>query len=62
MDDDGGDDDNDYLSNNMLSNSRFQFSLMPFQVRESVINRFLVAKHHFLLSDMVSEEEIPSLG
>ncbi|XP_061849387.1 coiled-coil and C2 domain-containing protein 2A isoform X2 [Colius striatus] len=32
------------------------------KVRESVINRFLVAKHHFLLSDLVNEEEIPSLG
>ncbi|XP_064007486.1 coiled-coil and C2 domain-containing protein 2A isoform X9 [Pogoniulus pusillus] len=32
------------------------------KVRESVINRFLVAKHHFLHSDLVNEEEIPSLG
>ncbi|XP_054855261.1 coiled-coil and C2 domain-containing protein 2A isoform X2 [Eublepharis macularius] len=32
------------------------------KVRESVINRFLMAKHHFLLSDLVNEEEIPSLG
>ncbi|XP_015268406.1 PREDICTED: coiled-coil and C2 domain-containing protein 2A [Gekko japonicus] len=32
------------------------------KVRESVINRFLIARHHFLLSDMVSEEEILSLG
>ncbi|XP_075608570.1 coiled-coil and C2 domain-containing protein 2A isoform X2 [Balearica regulorum gibbericeps] len=32
------------------------------KVRESVINRFLIAKHHFLLSDLVNEEEIPSLG
>nr|XP_009932659.1 PREDICTED: coiled-coil and C2 domain-containing protein 2A [Opisthocomus hoazin] len=32
------------------------------KVRESVINRFLIAKHHFLLSDLISEEEIPSLG
>ncbi|XP_025946411.1 coiled-coil and C2 domain-containing protein 2A isoform X1 [Apteryx rowi] len=32
------------------------------KVQESVINRFLVAKHHFLLSDLVNEEEIPSLG
>uniref|UniRef100_A0A8C3JMQ5 Coiled-coil and C2 domain containing 2A n=1 Tax=Calidris pygmaea TaxID=425635 RepID=A0A8C3JMQ5_9CHAR len=32
------------------------------KVRESVINRFLVAKHHFILSDLVNEEEIPSLG
>ncbi|KAJ6659406.1 hypothetical protein lerEdw1_019138 [Lerista edwardsae] len=32
------------------------------KVRESVINRFLIAKHHFLLSDLVNEEEMPSLG
>uniref|UniRef100_A0A6I8SKL6 Coiled-coil and C2 domain containing 2A n=1 Tax=Xenopus tropicalis TaxID=8364 RepID=A0A6I8SKL6_XENTR len=32
------------------------------RVRESVINRFLVAKHHFILSDLVIEEDIPSLG
>ncbi|XP_019381477.1 PREDICTED: coiled-coil and C2 domain-containing protein 2A isoform X1 [Gavialis gangeticus] len=32
------------------------------KVRESVINRFLVAKHHLLLSDLVNEEEAPSLG
>uniref|UniRef100_A0A8C4UBC1 Coiled-coil and C2 domain containing 2A n=1 Tax=Falco tinnunculus TaxID=100819 RepID=A0A8C4UBC1_FALTI len=32
------------------------------KVRESVINRFLTAKHHFLLSDLVNEEEMPSLG
>ncbi|XP_062431333.1 coiled-coil and C2 domain-containing protein 2A isoform X2 [Rhea pennata] len=32
------------------------------KVRESIINRFLVAKRHFLLSDLVNEEEIPSLG
>ncbi|XP_071412876.1 coiled-coil and C2 domain-containing protein 2A isoform X2 [Pithys albifrons albifrons] len=32
------------------------------KVRESVINRFLVAKHHFLLSDLVNEEDILSLG
>uniref|UniRef100_A0A8C5TLA4 Coiled-coil and C2 domain containing 2A n=1 Tax=Malurus cyaneus samueli TaxID=2593467 RepID=A0A8C5TLA4_9PASS len=32
------------------------------KVRESVIDRFLIAKHHFLLSDLVNEEEIPSLG
>ncbi|XP_042664146.1 coiled-coil and C2 domain-containing protein 2A isoform X2 [Tyto alba] len=31
------------------------------KVRESVINRFLIAKHHFLLSDLVNEDEIPSL-
>ncbi|XP_076840623.1 coiled-coil and C2 domain-containing protein 2A isoform X3 [Brachyhypopomus gauderio] len=32
------------------------------KVRESVINRFLVAKHHFILSDLVVEEEVPSIG
>ncbi|XP_053109462.1 coiled-coil and C2 domain-containing protein 2A isoform X3 [Hemicordylus capensis] len=32
------------------------------KVRESVIDRFLVAKHHYLLSDLVNEEEIPSVG
>ncbi|XP_067085744.1 coiled-coil and C2 domain-containing protein 2A [Osmerus mordax] len=32
------------------------------KIRESVINRFLVAKHHFLLSDLVVEEEVPSIG
>ncbi|NXG17571.1 C2D2A protein, partial [Grallaria varia] len=32
------------------------------KVRESVINRFLTAKHHFLLSDLVNEEDILSLG
>ncbi|XP_029904845.1 coiled-coil and C2 domain-containing protein 2A isoform X2 [Myripristis murdjan] len=32
------------------------------KVRESVINRFLVAKHHYHLSDMVIEEEVPSIG
>ncbi|KFQ33478.1 Coiled-coil and C2 domain-containing protein 2A, partial [Merops nubicus] len=32
------------------------------KVRESVINRFLIAKHRFILSDLVNEEEIPSLG
>ncbi|XP_042326505.1 coiled-coil and C2 domain-containing protein 2A isoform X2 [Sceloporus undulatus] len=32
------------------------------KVRESVINRFLVAKHHFLHSDLVNEDEIPTLG
>uniref|UniRef100_A0A8C2NWP7 C2 domain-containing protein n=1 Tax=Capra hircus TaxID=9925 RepID=A0A8C2NWP7_CAPHI len=31
------------------------------QVRESVINRFLIAKHHFLLSDLVVEEEVPNI-
>ncbi|KFP75461.1 Coiled-coil and C2 domain-containing protein 2A, partial [Acanthisitta chloris] len=32
------------------------------KVRESVINRFLIAKHHFLLSDLVNEEDIFGLG
>ncbi|XP_062068692.1 coiled-coil and C2 domain-containing protein 2A isoform X3 [Lepus europaeus] len=32
------------------------------QVRESVINRFLVAKHHFLLTDLIVEEEVPNIS
>uniref|UniRef100_A0A8C4Z5I0 C2 domain-containing protein n=1 Tax=Gadus morhua TaxID=8049 RepID=A0A8C4Z5I0_GADMO len=32
------------------------------KIRESVINRFLVAKHHYLLSDLVMEEQVPSIG
>uniref|UniRef100_A0A3Q3M014 Coiled-coil and C2 domain containing 2A n=1 Tax=Mastacembelus armatus TaxID=205130 RepID=A0A3Q3M014_9TELE len=32
------------------------------KIRESVMNRFLLAKHHYLLSDLVTEEEIPSIG
>uniref|UniRef100_A0A8D3CBT6 C2 domain-containing protein n=1 Tax=Scophthalmus maximus TaxID=52904 RepID=A0A8D3CBT6_SCOMX len=32
------------------------------KIRESVINRFLLAKHRYLLSDLVIEEEIPSPG
>ncbi|XP_035763493.1 coiled-coil and C2 domain-containing protein 2A isoform X1 [Neolamprologus brichardi] len=32
------------------------------KIRESVINRFLLAKHHYLLSDLVIEEEIPTIG
>ncbi|XP_053314268.1 coiled-coil and C2 domain-containing protein 2A [Spea bombifrons] len=32
------------------------------KVKESVMNRFLIAKHHFILSDVVVEEGIPSLG
>lgn len=39
-----------------LSNTDF-FS----QVRESVVNRFLIAKHHFLLTDLVVEEEVPNI-
>ncbi|KAM9849276.1 coiled-coil and C2 domain-containing protein 2A [Aulostomus maculatus] len=32
------------------------------KIRESVLNRFLLAKHHYVLSDLVIEEEIPSIG
>uniref|UniRef100_A0A3Q3GAB6 Coiled-coil and C2 domain containing 2A n=1 Tax=Labrus bergylta TaxID=56723 RepID=A0A3Q3GAB6_9LABR len=32
------------------------------KIRESVIHRFILAKHHYLLSDLVIEEEIPSIG
>ncbi|XP_076992550.1 coiled-coil and C2 domain-containing protein 2A isoform X2 [Tamandua tetradactyla] len=32
------------------------------QVRESVINRFLIAKHHFLLSDVIVEEDVPNIS
>ncbi|XP_040343529.1 coiled-coil and C2 domain-containing protein 2A isoform X1 [Herpailurus yagouaroundi] len=32
------------------------------QVRESVINRFLIAKHRFLLSDLIVEEEVPNIS
>ncbi|XP_070118751.1 coiled-coil and C2 domain-containing protein 2A isoform X3 [Equus caballus] len=32
------------------------------QVRESVINRFLIAKHHFLLADLIVEEEVPNIS
>ncbi|KAK2824932.1 hypothetical protein Q7C36_018859 [Tachysurus vachellii] len=32
------------------------------KVRESVINRFLIAKHHYILSDVIVEEEVPSIG
>uniref|UniRef100_A0A1A8RTZ4 Coiled-coil and C2 domain containing 2A n=1 Tax=Nothobranchius rachovii TaxID=451742 RepID=A0A1A8RTZ4_9TELE len=32
------------------------------KIRESVINRFIQAKHHYLLPDLVVEEEIPSIG
>ncbi|KAI2533817.1 coiled-coil and C2 domain containing 2A [Homo sapiens] len=31
------------------------------QVRESVINRFLIAKQYFLLADMIVEEEVPNI-
>ncbi|KAG2465988.1 C2D2A protein, partial [Polypterus senegalus] len=32
------------------------------KVRETVMNRFLLAKHHYILSDVVIEEEVPSIG
>ncbi|XP_068174546.1 coiled-coil and C2 domain-containing protein 2A isoform X2 [Antennarius striatus] len=32
------------------------------KIRESVINRFILAEHHHILSDLVIEEEIPSIG
>ncbi|XP_068599686.1 coiled-coil and C2 domain-containing protein 2A [Brachionichthys hirsutus] len=32
------------------------------KIRESVINRFILAEHHYILSDLVIEEEIPSIG
>uniref|UniRef100_M4ABG3 Coiled-coil and C2 domain containing 2A n=1 Tax=Xiphophorus maculatus TaxID=8083 RepID=M4ABG3_XIPMA len=32
------------------------------QIQESVINRFILSKHHYQLSDLVIEEEIPSIG
>ncbi|KAK2907561.1 coiled-coil and C2 domain-containing protein 2A isoform X2 [Channa argus] len=32
------------------------------KIRESVMNRFVLAKHHYHLSDLVIEEEIPSIG
>ncbi|XP_055021211.1 coiled-coil and C2 domain-containing protein 2A [Boleophthalmus pectinirostris] len=32
------------------------------KIRESVINRFLLAKHRYLLTDLVVEEEIPTIG
>ncbi|XP_058402745.1 coiled-coil and C2 domain-containing protein 2A isoform X2 [Diceros bicornis minor] len=32
------------------------------QVRESVINHFLIAKHHFLLADLIVEEEVPNIS
>ncbi|MED6257535.1 hypothetical protein ATANTOWER_026185, partial [Ataeniobius toweri] len=32
------------------------------KIRESVINRFILAKHYYQLSDLVIEEEIPSIG
>ncbi|KAL1022565.1 hypothetical protein UPYG_G00029340 [Umbra pygmaea] len=32
------------------------------KIRESIFNRFLVAKHNFILSDLVQEEEVPTIG
>ncbi|XP_072412511.1 coiled-coil and C2 domain-containing protein 2A isoform X4 [Chiloscyllium punctatum] len=32
------------------------------KVRDSVKNRFLLAKHHYILSDMVVEEAVPSIS
>ncbi|XP_023679549.2 coiled-coil and C2 domain-containing protein 2A isoform X5 [Paramormyrops kingsleyae] len=32
------------------------------KVQESVVNRFLISKHHFILSDLVQEDEVPSIG
>ncbi|TSL61152.1 Coiled-coil and C2 domain-containing protein 2A [Bagarius yarrelli] len=32
------------------------------KVRESVMNRFLIAKHYYVLSDVIVEEEVPSIG
>ncbi|XP_023555355.1 coiled-coil and C2 domain-containing protein 2A isoform X2 [Octodon degus] len=32
------------------------------QVRESVVNRFLTAKHHILLTDLVVEDEVPNIS
>ncbi|XP_068133730.1 coiled-coil and C2 domain-containing protein 2A isoform X2 [Hyperolius riggenbachi] len=45
-----------------LDSHRIRVAKYLHKVRESVINRFLIAKHHFILSDLVVEEEIPSLG
>ncbi|KAG8591451.1 hypothetical protein GDO81_000189 [Engystomops pustulosus] len=45
-----------------LDSHRIMVAKYLHKVRESVINRFLIAKHHFILSDMVVEEDIPSLG
>ncbi|RMC14302.1 hypothetical protein DUI87_09395 [Hirundo rustica rustica] len=49
-------------SKNYLDEHRAVVASYLQKVRESVINRFLIAKHHFLLSDLVNEEEILSLG
>uniref|UniRef100_A0A8C5LMA0 Coiled-coil and C2 domain containing 2A n=1 Tax=Leptobrachium leishanense TaxID=445787 RepID=A0A8C5LMA0_9ANUR len=47
---------------NHLDARRVQVAKYLQKVKESVMNRFLIAKHHFILSDMVVEEAIPSLG
>ncbi|KFV04520.1 Coiled-coil and C2 domain-containing protein 2A, partial [Pterocles gutturalis] len=49
-------------SKNYLDTHRAVVANYLQKARESVINRFLIAKHHFLLSDLVNEDEIPSLG
>ncbi|XP_073465964.1 coiled-coil and C2 domain-containing protein 2A [Aquarana catesbeiana] len=45
-----------------LDSHRIRVAKYLHKIRESVINRFLIAKHHFILSDLVVEEEIPSFG
>ncbi|XP_018423746.1 PREDICTED: coiled-coil and C2 domain-containing protein 2A [Nanorana parkeri] len=45
-----------------LDSHRIRVAKYLHKIRESVINRFLIAKHNFILSDLVVEEEIPSLG
>ncbi|KAG9479702.1 hypothetical protein GDO78_011629 [Eleutherodactylus coqui] len=45
-----------------LDTHRIMVAKYLHKVRESVINRFLIAKHHFILSDLVVEEDMPSLG
>lgn len=53
-------------TNNRLFQLKFNTEPLSFfspsKVRESVINRFLIAKHHFVLSDVVLEEEVPTIG
>ncbi|XP_075050779.1 coiled-coil and C2 domain-containing protein 2A isoform X2 [Mixophyes fleayi] len=50
------------IADTHLDAHRIQVAKYLHKVRESVINRFLMAKHHFILSDLVVEEDIPSLG
>ncbi|XP_073430700.1 coiled-coil and C2 domain-containing protein 2A isoform X1 [Dendrobates tinctorius] len=45
-----------------LDTHRIMVAKYLHKVRESVINRFLIGKHHFILSDLVVEEDIPTLG